>query len=309
MQLGFIGLGKMGSRMVTKLVKEGHEIVAWNRSSEKTVELAKELEGSKGKLIVSISIADVCKKLDKPRAVWSMLPPGDITEDSLSEIAKNSDKGDIIIDGANSHFSDTQKRYEKYSKYGFRYLGIGVSGGVIAVTEGYPQMAGGDKDAYDQIRPILDTLAKPGGGHEYFGEGGAGHFVKMIHNGIEYGYMQAIGEGFGIMDKSQYDFDLQKVARLYTKGTLVSGFMMDRTVESLDNDPDLSKLEGEIDATGEGEWTINEAKKLEVPVNVIEESLEFRKQSKLDKKISASFAARMVAALRFAFGGHAIKNK
>lgn len=309
MRIGFIGLGRMGNRMVTKLITEGHEVVAWNRSYDKVQKLAKDVKVLKGKLIPANSIKDICAKLDKPRVVWSMLPPGDVTVISLSEIAKNCDKGDIIVDGANSHFSDTQKRYEQYTKKGFKYLGIGVSGGVIAVKEGYPQMAGGNKQAYDYIKPILDSLAKPGGGHQYFGKGGAGHFVKMIHNGIEYGYMQAIGEGFGVMEKSQYDFDLKKVAELYTKGTLVSGFMMDRTVESLGNDPNLSKLEGEIDATGEGEWTINEAKRLRVPINVIQESMKFRSKSKIDKKISASFAARMVAALRYAFGGHAIKKK
>ncbi len=188
-------------------------------------------------------------------------------------------------------------------------MGIGVSGGVIAARDGYPLMVGGDRSAYGHIKPILDTLAKPDGGHEYFGEGGAGHFVKMVHNGIEYGYMQSIGEGFGVLEKSPYNLDLVKVAKLYTKGTLVSGFMMDRTVESLEKDPKLEQLDGVIDASGEGEWTINEAKKLNVPVNIIEGSFEFRKKSKTDKNISASFAARLVAALRNAFGGHEVKKK
>ena len=152
-------------------------------------------------------------------------------------------------------------------------------------------------------------MAKSKGGHEYFGQGGAGHFVKMIHNGIEYGVMQSIGEGFGVLEKSPYDLDLFKVARLYQKNTLNAGFMMQMTIEALEKDPDLSKIEGYIDASGEGEWTIDEAKKLDVPVDIIEESFKFRKMSQTNKNVSATFAARLVAALRNAFGGHEVKKR
>ncbi|OGI90123.1 6-phosphogluconate dehydrogenase (decarboxylating) [Candidatus Nomurabacteria bacterium RIFCSPLOWO2_01_FULL_40_15] len=311
MQLGFIGLGRMGNRMVTKLLEGGHEVVIWNRTEEKVVALRTQVSGLRiqGKLIAADSIDDLVKKLDPPRIIWSMLPSGDPTEQTLSEISKYIEKDDIVIDGGNAHYPDTQRRFEEFTKKGIRFLGIGVSGGVIAARDGYPLMVGGDRSAYDHIKPILDTLSKPAGGHEYFGEGGAGHFVKMVHNGIEYGYMQSIGEGFGVLEKSPYNLDLVKVARLYTKGTLLSGFMMDRTVESLEKDPKLEQLDGVIDASGEGEWTINEGKKLGVPIDVIEESFEFRKKSKTDKNISSSFAARLVAALRQAFGGHEVKKK
>ncbi|OGD88460.1 6-phosphogluconate dehydrogenase (decarboxylating) [Candidatus Curtissbacteria bacterium RIFCSPLOWO2_02_FULL_40_11] len=309
MQLGFIGLGKMGSRMVIKLFEGGHEVVAWNRTKEKVIALQEESKGSSGKLVAADSVEDLVKKLDKPRVVWSMLPAGDATEYILAEISKFVDKDDIVIDGGNTRFPDTQKRYEEFESKGVRFLGIGVSGGVIAEHEGYPLMAGGNSSAYVRIKPILDTLAKLGGGHEYFGEGGAGHFVKMVHNGIEYGYMQSIGEGFGVLEKSPYNLDLVKVAKLYTRGTLVSGFMMERVVESLEKDPKLESLDGVIDASGEGEWTISEGKKLNVPVNVIEESFEFRKKSKTDKNVSSTFAARLIAALRQAFGGHEVKKR
>ena len=328
MRIGFVGLGKMGGRMVIKLLEGGHEVVVWNRTEEKVSALSAQVSGFrlKGKLIAAGSIEDLVKKLEKPRIIWSMLPArsagsgsetGDATQEILDSFDNTQDgrvesdieAGDILIDGGNAHYADSQKRYGYFKSKNIKFLGIGVSGGVVAARDGYPLMVGGDKSAYDHIKPILDTLVKPSGGHEYFGEGGAGHFVKMVHNGIEYGYMQSIGEGFGVLSKSPYKLDLVKVARLYTKGTLVSGFMMDRTVESLEKDPKLKQLDGVIDASGEGEWTINEGEKLKVPVSVIKESFEFRKKSKTDKNISASFAARLVAALRNAFGGHKVKKK
>lgn len=311
MRLGFIGLGKMGNRMVTKLLGEGHEVIVWNRTREKISTLrsqisnqpyAKNLEEAK-------SVEDLVEKLDKPRIVWLMLPAGEATEEILGEIEKYVETGDIVIDGGNSYFEDTQRRYDHFSKKGIKFLGVGVSGGVIAAKAGYPLMVGGSKDAYDQIKPILDSLSKPSGGHEYFGEGGAGHFVKMIHNGIEYGYMQAIGEGFGVLAKAPYDLDLVRVAKLYTKGTLLSGFMMERTVEALEADPKLSKIEGYIEASGEGEWTVKQAEKENVPVEIIEKSLEFRVRSREDPKVASTFAARLIAALRNVFGGHEVKKK
>ena len=311
MQLGFIGLGRMGSRMVTKLVNEGHEVVVWNRTKEKISNLQFQISNFKYKenLTAADSIQGLVKNLEKSRIVWSMVPSGEATQEILDQVEDDVEQGDIVVDGGNAYYEDTQRRFEHFSKKGIRFLGIGVSGGIVAARDGYPMMVGGDKSAYDYIKPILDSLAKPGGDHEYFGGGGAGHFIKMVHNGIEYGIMQSIGEGFGVLEKSPYNLDLVKVAKLYQKGTLVSGFMMARTVEALDNDPTLEKLDGEIDASGEGEWTIKEGKKLDVPVEIIEKSLGFRVKSKVDKKISSSFAARMVASLRTAFGGHAVKKK
>src|SRR3989344_2408504 len=322
MKLGFIGLGRMGSNMVIKLLNEGHEVVVWNRTRGRAEELKSQisgnqtrndLAGSDRKVRTSFEIADsienLASKLKPPRVVWSMLPAGEATQEILDEVEKYVDKDDIVIDGGNSKYTDTQRRFEEFSKRQIRFLGIGVSGGVIAAVEGYPLMAGGDRSAYDAIKPILDSLAKPKGGHEYFGQGGAGHFVKMVHNGIEYGVMQSIGEGFGVLEKSPYNLDLLKVARLYQKGTLVSGFMMQRTIEALEKDPKLASIEGYIEESGEGRWTVEQAKRLKVPIGIIEKSLEFRTQSRKDKKVSSSFAARLVAALRQAFGGHEVRNK
>lgn len=297
--------------MVMKLLAEGHEVVVWNRSREKVDELIS-LAKSGWKLTTADSVEDLVKKQDKPRVVWMMLPAGEPTEENLmgpGGVAEYVEQGDIVVDGGNARFADTQRRYEYFQSKGIKFLGIGVSGGVIAATDGYPMMAGGSHEGYEYIKPILDSLAVPGGGHEYFGEGGAGHFVKMVHNGIEYGIMQSIGEGFGVLEKSPYNLDLLKVAQLYQKGTLNSGFMMERTIEALVKDPRLSQITGYIDASGEGDWTIDQAKEEGVPVEIIEASRDFRSRSRQDEAVSGSFAARMVAALRNAFGGHVVKKK
>lgn len=326
MKLGFVGLGKMGNPMVMKLLSEGHEVIVWNRTKGKVDELMSQTNNS-WKISSADSIKDLISKLNQPtgepRIVWSMLPAGDATEQILlgpKGVAEYVSKGDLVVDGGNSHFSDTQRRYEYFEAKEIRFLGIGVSGGIIAAEKGYPLMVGGSPDAYKIIKPILDSLAKPaphhedsgsgrGGGHEYFGEGGAGHFVKMVHNAIEYGYMQAIGEGFGVMESSPYNLDLAKVAKLYTKGTLVSGFMMDRTVEVFEDDPKLEKIEGYIEDTGEGRWAIEQAKEEGVPIEIIQESLEFRQKSRENSGVAETFAARLVASLRKAFGGHEVKKK
>lgn len=313
MRLGFIGLGRMGNRMVTKLLSEGHGVVVWNRTREKITHLRQGFGGRANfNLLGAGSIRDLVEKLEKPRIIWSMLPAGHATEEILmgpGGIAEYVVEGDIVVDGGNARFTDTQRRFDYFESNGVLFLGIGVSGGIIAAVEGYPLMVGGNNDGYKQITPILDSLAKPGGGHEYFGPGGAGHFVKMVHNGVEYGIMQSIGEGFGVLEKSPYNLDLLKIARLYQKGTLNSGFMMARTIEALEKDPDLSQITGYIEASGEGDWTVEQAKDEEVPIEIIERSLEFRTRSRSDEAVSGSFAARMVAALRNVFGGHEVKKK
>jgi len=310
MKLGFIGLGKMGNRMVSKLLEEGHDVVVWNRTAEKVDDLISENDAYKSQITAADSIKNLVEKLDKPKIVWSMVPAGEATEEVLAEMSKYVEGGDIVVDGGNSKYSDTQKWYETFKNKSIRFLGIGVSGGVIARTAGYPMMAGGDKSAYEEVKPILDSLAKPGGGHQYFGEGGAGHFVKMVHNAIEYGYMQAIGEGFGVMEKSPYDLDLLAVSKLYQKGTLISGFMMERTIEALTNDPQMEKVAGVIgSASGEAVWTVDFAKENDLPIEIIERSLEIRRESETDERIQKSYFARMVGSLRIAFGGHPVKKK
>lgn len=307
MQLAVIGLGKMGSRIASKLLLERHEVLVWNRSQTPVREL--ELRFKNYELRIAREIEDLVSKLPKPRIIWLMLPAGSATEEVLEEVSRFVEKGDIVIDGANSYYKDTEKRYQDFKKKGIKFLGIGVSGGIVAEKSGCPMMVGGDKNAYEFIKPILDSLAKPNGGFEYFGEGGAGHFIKMVHNAIEYGIMQSIGEGFGVLEKSPYDLDLVKVAKLYQKGSLVSGFMMERTIEVLEKDPGLSKITGVIGkASGETIWAVEEAKKNNLPIDVIQKSLEIRNESQTDLKIQKSFAARMVSALRNAFGGHPVSQ-
>lgn len=313
MKLGFIGLGKMGSRMVMKLLSEGHEVVVWNRSAEK-VETLKAEAKPEWKLESVQSVEDLVKKAAAeepgPKIIWSMLPAGEPTESILTEIKKFVKKGDIVVDGGNSKFSDTQKMYEGFTKDEIEFLGIGVSGGIVAAVEGYPMMVGGSQTAYEYISPILDSLSKPSGGHQYFGEGGAGHYVKMVHNAIEYGVMESIGEGFGLLADSPYGLDLLKVAELYTKNTLLSGFMMDRTVEVLEADPKLSEIKGVIGkASGETIWAVEEAKKKGLPFSAIEEALEIRNRSETDDNVQKSVAAKIVAGQRKAFGGHEVKKK
>jgi len=307
MKLGLIGLGRMGGNMVKKLLADGHDVVVWNRSPEKAQELRSEVRGQR--LEVSNSIEDLIKKLEKPRIVWLMVLAGETTDEVLAEVAKYVEKGDIVIEGSNANYKDTQQRFDDFTKKGIRYLGMGVSGGIHGPKLGYALMAGGDKSAYDHVVPILDTLVKPTAGHEYYGEGGAGHFVKMIHNGIEYGYMQAIGEGLDVLEHAPYKIDLPKVAKQWAKASLISGFMMDRAVEALEKDPHMEEISGVVDATGEAQWTVDTAKELEVPVEIIEASLEYRKRSQTDPKIQKSFTAKMVAALRAAFGAHGVKKK
>ena len=307
MKLGFIGLGRMGANMTKKLLADGHEVAVWNRSPEKAEELQKEVQTSK--LHVATSIKDLIDKLQKPRIVWSMVNVGEPTDQVLAEIAKYVERDDIVIDGSNANWKDTQRRFDDFTKRGIRYLGMGVAGGIHGPALGYALMAGGNKSAYEAIIPIMDTLVSPKAGHGYFGTGAAGHFVKMIHNGTEYGYMQAIGEGLSVLEHSPYKIDLLKAAKLWAKSSLISGFMMDRTVEALEKDPHMEQIEGVIDATGEAQWTVDTAKELGISVEIIEASLEYRKRSKTDPKIQASFTAKVVAALRNAFGAHGVKRK
>lgn len=300
MTLGFLGLGKMGSRMVAKLAADGHALHIWNRTVDSTTAFAK----SSPTTIPHTTILELLQALTTPRIIWLMLPAGEASESVLNEITKHLSAGDIVIDGGNANFHDSERRFNDCKKKNIRFLGIGVSGGIIAAEKGYPLMVGGDESAYKEVKPILETLAQPHGGHTYFGPGGAGHFVKMVHNGIEYGIMQSLGEGFEVLSKSPYNLNLLEVAKLWQKGTLVSGFMLDRAVEALTSDPTLRNVLGSIAASGEANWTVDQAKEEGVAVEIIERSLAFRTRSQTDPKVQASFTAKLIAALRAAFGGH-----
>ncbi len=310
MKIGFIGLGKMGSRMAGKLANDGFEVHIWNRSKEAIEEFKRQNSKVKiesEKLKVFETIEGLVRSLETPRVIWIMIPHVAV-EEVLTEVRKFVSAGDIVIDGGNSFYKDTERRFAEFEKSGVRFLGIGVSGGILAFEKGYPMMVGGSRSGYEAIKPILDSLSKPSGGHEYFGTGGAGHFVKMVHNGIEYGMMQSIGEGFEILEKSKYKFDLVKIVKLWQRGTIISGFLIDRIKDALEKDRKLSDSAGPIAASGEGEWTVNSADEEGVDVPIIEGSLEFREDSQSDPEIAESFTARVVNALRREFGGHEVKK-
>jgi 6-phosphogluconate dehydrogenase len=309
MEIGFVGLGKMGSRMARKLLIEKQNIVVWNRSHTPVENLLEECQRDNiNQPEVANTLASLVEKLKKPRVIWTMLPAGEATESVLETLSHMVDPNDILIDGGNSYFKDTEKRFNNFRIKNIRFLGVGVSGGIIAEKQGYPLMVGGDRSAYDYLRPIFISLAKEHGGYNYFGTGGAGHFVKMVHNGIEYGIMQSLGEGFAVLQQSPYQFDLAEIARIYQKGTLVSGFMLDRSLEVLEKNPALDDTRGIIVESGEAQWMVEQAREERVEVEIIRRSLEYRKKSKIDTEIQNSYTAKFIAALRNAFGGHEVQK-
>lgn len=312
MQIAILGMGKMGRNIAEKLMVEGHKVVVWNRSRDVVEKMRVEKASYivEQKLQIIHQLDELRQELVKPRIAWLMLPAGDATEEVLAQLLQGAvDTGDIVIDGGNAFFEETERRYSAFEARKIKYLGIGVSGGIGGLRNGYPLMVGGNQSAYDYVTVILDSLAKPNGGHTYFGPGGAGHFVKMVHNGVEYGMMQAIAEGFGILAKSDYHLNLVDIGNTWQRGSIVASFLVYEAVSALIKDPGLSQFDGYIDAKGEGEWAINTAKKLNVPVPVIEQALEFRKKSQYDKAIQETFVARMVAALRHEFGGHEVHKE
>lgn len=310
MQIGVLGLGKMGKQIAQKLMDGGHQVVVWNRSSQVVDAFRAEKPEYivSQKLVIAHSLEEVKQSLVHPRTIWSMLPAGEPTEEALKNLSGIIEAGDVIIDGGNAFYKDTQRRYEEFKAKQIRFLGIGVSGGIFGSSNGFPLMVGGDKEGYEFVKPILDTLSQPHGGHTYFGEGGAGHFVKMAHNGIEYGMMQAIAEGFGVLSKSPYQINMVDAGNIYQKGSIVSSFLVQMALNAFAKDPMLSSVDGYIAATGEGQWTIDQAHEEKVPVPVIEQSLDFRNKSQYDVMIQNTLAAKLVAAMRQEFGGHSAKK-
>ena len=298
MTLGFIGLGKMGFNMVQRLLIGSHQVVAWTRT-EKTVNEIK----AKGAIAAS-SIEDLVNKLSGRKIVWMMVPSGKPVDDNLDLLLSLLKKDDIIIDGGNSYWKDTQLRGKKAAEKGVHYVDCGTSGGIWGLKEGYCLMYGGNKQAADYCEPIFKTLA-PENGYLYCGESGAGHFVKMVHNGIEYGMMQSYAEGFEIMKKSQFNIDLTKVSKVWQYGSVVRSWLLELAHLALKEDPKLESIKGYVQDSGEGRWTIQTAIELDVPAHVITSSLYTRFQSRQDD----SFAMKLLAALRNQFGGHAVKTK
>lgn len=306
MQIGVLGLGKMGKLIAEKLMTDNHEVVVWNRTKDvlDQYKLEKPEFIVNQKLAISHSIGELRDTLLKPRVFWLMLPAGEATENALKEVSEIVEAGDIVIDGGNANYKDTERRFSEFKAKNVRFLGIGVSGGVHARENGCCLMAGGDKDAYDYIKPLLDSLAKPNGTHMYFGNGGAGHFVKMVHNGVEYGMMQAFAEGFGVLAKSDYNLNFVNVGNTWQRGSIVASFLLQMAIDALSKDPTLTQFNGIVGENGEAKWTVETAKEKHLPVPVIEQSLEFRRKSQYDKAVQETFAAKLLSAIRKEFGGH-----
>nr|MBI3613003.1 decarboxylating 6-phosphogluconate dehydrogenase [Nitrospirota bacterium] len=297
MELGFIGLGKMGMNMVTRLQQGKHRVVAYDR----TADLIKQAE-SVG-CVGAASLEDMISKLKAPRIVWIMVPSGAPTEETVNKVAALLSAGDIIIDGGNSNFHDDSRRGAALKKKNIHYVDAGTSGGIWGLKLGYCLMVGGDKAVIDQLAPIFKTLA-PENGWAYMGGHGAGHYVKMVHNGIEYSMMQGYAEGFELMSKSEYKLDLPKIADLWMQGSVVRSWLLELTAGALKQDPKLEGLKGYVQDSGEGRWTILDAIDKDVPVPTLTAALFTRFRSRQTE----SFAEKMLAAMRNAFGGHAVKK-
>ena len=300
MQLGMVGLGKMGANMTTRLVRGGHEVIAYDRSPDAvSSSVAQGAHGAR-------SLEDLVAQLSAPRAVWVMVPAGDPTEQTVRSLTKLLAAGDTIIDGGNSNYKESVRRSAMVGEHGLHFVDAGTSGGIWGLAEGYSLMVGGPPAAVDRLRPLFETLAPAkdkGWGH--VGPSGAGHFTKMVHNGIEYGMMQAYAEGFSIMKhKEEFSLDLAQIAELWRTGSVVRSWLLDLTARALGEDQELSSIAPYVSDSGEGRWTVAEAIDLDVPAPVITLALLQRLRSRDEE----SFADRLLAAMRNQFGGHAVKT-
>ncbi len=323
MQLGMVGLGRMGANMVRRLMRDGHACVVYDRSPEAVAAL--EAEGAEG----ASSLEDLVQKLSAPRAAWVMVPSGDATEQTVKALAEHMQQGDTIIDGGNSYFKDDVRRATALRPKGIHYLDVGTSGGVWGLERGYCMMIGGPKEAFDRLNPIFKTLApgmgdvertpgrEPGigtseQGYLHCGPSGSGHYVKMVHNGIEYGLMQAYAEGFDIMQSAdtealpeelRYNLDVKEIAELWRRGSVVGSWLLDLTAMALLENPDLSNYTGFVQDSGEGRWTIQAAIDQAVPAEVLTSSLYTRFRSRQEH----TYAEKVLSAMRQKFGGHVEK--
>lgn len=297
MQIAMIGLGRMGMNMARKLLQGGHDVVAYNRTPQKTEEIAGEGAAA------AYSVAELAEKLFRPRVVWMMLPAGSPVDDHLLQLKQILSPGDILIDGGNTYYKDDIRRAALVEEKGIRYMDVGVSGGIWGLKVGYCLMIGGPKEVYHHLEPLFKTLA-PKDGYLYCGGAGAGHFVKMVHNGIEYGMMQAYGEGFQILEASPYASSLNyaEVAHLWNQGSVVRSWLLELAEAAFTRDGRLEKIGGYVEDSGEGRWTVHQAVETGIPAPVITLSLMNRFRS----RETDTFSDRVIAALRREFGGHAV---
>ena len=287
MKLGMVGLGRMGSGMMERLRQAGHEVQTYDPKVESTAG----------------SLEELVSQLEPPRHVWLMIPAGEITEQAVDELLGILQAGDAIVDGGNSNFRDSQRRAAEARAKEVYFLDVGVSGGIWGLREGFALMAGGDSEPIERLGPIFAALA-PEGGFAHVGPSGAGHFVKMVHNGVEYGLMQAYAEGFELMQASEFELDLAAVAELWRHGSVVRSWLLDLLGRALEEDPGLEGIRGYVEDSGEGRWTVEQAIETAVPLHVITAALYARFASRQDE----SFAAKVNAALRNQFGGHAVRH-
>jgi 6-phosphogluconate dehydrogenase len=301
MKLGMVGLGRMGANMTTRLIRGGHQVVVYDRDAKAVAQSAS------GGAITASSLEDLVTKLPAPRAVWLMLPAGAPTEQTLQTLATRLASGDAIIDGGNSNYKDGMRRGAELARRGIQFVDAGTSGGIWGLAEGYSLMIGGDAATVERLRLIFATLAPaPDRGWAHVGPTGAGHFVKMIHNGIEYGLMQAYAEGFSILKhKAEFHLDVARIAEIWRYGSVVRSWLLDLAAAALRENPALDGIAPYVVDSGEGRWTVAEAIDLDVPAPVITQSLIERLRS----RESESFADKLLAALRNQFGGHAIKHE
>ena len=297
MQLGMVGLGRMGGNMTVRLIRHGHEVVAYARSAEGLERAAS--FGAKP----TRSLADLVAGLESPRVVWVMVPSGDATESVIQEVAGALQEGDLVIDGGNSRWTESKRRAADLAARGIGWLDCGTSGGVWGLENGYCLMVGGEADAFARAEPLFEALA-PEGGYAHVGPAGAGHFVKMVHNGIEYGLLAAYGEGFEILRASEYELDLPKVAGIWQYGSVVRSWLLELLVNAYQEDPGLERVRGYVEDSGEGRWTVEAAIEESVPAFTTAAALFLRFMSRQDE----SYAAKVIAALRQQFGGHAVKG-
>lgn len=301
MRLAIIGLGRMGGNMVRRLIDAGHTVIGYNRSSEKTKKISNETG-----MTPIFSIEDIKTKLNSPRIVWSMVPAGDATEKIVAKLGDLLSKGDIFVDGGNAFYKDSIRRANYLKEKGIHFLDVGVSGGIWGLKEGYSLMIGGEREISEKLNPIFSSLAPAEDkGWGYVGPNGSGHYVKMIHNGIEYGMMEAIAEGFELMQsKEEFHLDLENIAKIWQHGSVVRSWLLDLTFASLQEDSNLSTIANWVDDSGEGKWTIHESIDQEIPTPIMAVSLYRRFFSRQEN----SFAMRLLSAMRNKFGGHAIKS-
>ena len=297
MQVAMIGLGRMGMNMAKRLLKGGHEVVAYNRSPDKTDRL--KTEGAVG----AYSLKEVVEKLKAPRTVWLMLPAGTAVDEHIDRFKALLSPDDIVIDGGNTFYRDDLRRAGLLAQNGIRFMDVGVSGGIWGLTVGYCMMIGGEKKTYRHLEPLFKTLA-PENGYLYCGPVGAGHFVKMVHNGIEYAMMQAYGEGFEILEKSDYadGFNYSQIAGLWNQGSVIRSWLLELLERAFSGDARLSHIQGFVEDSGEGRWTVEQAIATDVPAEVIALSLFRRFRSRQQD----TFTDKVIAALRREFGGHAV---